>query len=139
RCRGGLAVLDHADRAAAVQLCQGGEERGLRQGPDLRPVHHDPVLMRGWAGLCRLWVPAVVALLVAGAPLGAQEPGSARPIPRTGDAPPAQPVPDAPGLNDAASDLAGPAATLPATNATDGAPQADARLRLAPSAGGPGA
>ncbi len=92
--------------------------------------------MRGRAGLCRLWVPAVVALLVAGAPLGAQEPGSARPIPRTGDAPPAQPVPDAPGLSDAVSDLAGPAATLPATNA---APPSDARLRLAPSAGGPGA
>ncbi|SEH79075.1 periplasmic chaperone for outer membrane proteins Skp [Paracoccus alkenifer] len=95
--------------------------------------------MRGRAGLCRLWVPAVVALLVAGAPLGAQEPGSARPVPRTGDAPAAQPVQGAPGLNDAASDLAGPAAALPATDAPDAAPQPDARLRLAPLAGGPGA
>ncbi|WP_303729583.1 OmpH family outer membrane protein [Paracoccus solventivorans] len=86
------------------------------------------------AGLRRAGAPLIAALLLGALPLAAQEPASPRPVPRASEALPAA---EAPGLSDAASDLAGPAAALPAPAAPNGA--ADAPLRLAPSAAAPGA
>lgn len=85
------------------------------------------------AGLRRAGAPLVAALLLAALPLAAQEPASPRPVPRASDAPPAA---EAPGLSDAASDLAGPAAAAPAPAAPNGA--ADTPLRLAPTPAAPG-
>lgn len=86
------------------------------------------------AGLRRAGAPLVAALLLGALPLAAQGPASPRPVPRASESLPAA---EAPGLSDAASDLAGPAAALPAPAAPNGA--ADAPLRLAPSAAAPGA
>ena len=85
------------------------------------------------AGLRRAGAPLVAALLLGALPLAAQEPASPRPVPRASEAPPAA---EAPGLSDAASDLAGPAAAAPAPAAPNGA--ADTPLRLAPTPAAPG-
>lgn len=78
--------------------------------------------MRRATGLRRAWGPAVAALLLAVAPLAAQEPAGGA------------------GADDAASDLAGPTRPLPAEGGARGngaLPPPDATLRLAPSAAMP--
>ena len=82
------------------------------------------------SGLRRAGLPMVAALLLAAAPLAAQDGGSTRPVPRAGDA-----VTDALGLNDAASDLAGPS---PAAQGGAASAATDTPLRVAPTTAAPG-